>query len=384
MNKNILIVGGGVIGLSAALGLSLAGHTVSVFDSRSLKPNLIYGDDMRVYAINDASKKLFERLGCWEAIVNQRVSPYQKMHVWDAGSEGELHFDCLQFAKPQLGFIIEEQAIKNALLSKLINHPLVTLIENTELLEMDEKANQIVLHTKERLHKGDLLIGADGANSWVKKKARFETKETPYGHHALVAKLKTEKSHDKTAWQIFTPTGPLAFLPLSDPNHSSIVYSSHESHIKHLMGLEEGAFCADIQKAFESKLGKVMETSKRVTFPLVERHTQQYVKPKIALMGDALHTIHPLAGLGVNLGLKDVSAFLDCASDNKDTFPAFSVLRRYERSRKGHNALVIEAMRAIKSTFSFTGFPAMLRGVGMNFISDHFIIKKIIAEHAFM
>lgn len=382
--KKIIIVGGGVIGLSVALGLSRLGHECVVLDAKALQSDETTQPDKRVYAINDASRCLFESLNIWEAMSKTRVSPYEKMIVWDARSDGTLSFDCVELAKKQLGFIVEERVMRNALIQALSQCSNVLLNGHSTLQGLERKTDEIILQTDKRLFKGQLLIGADGANSWVKKQSEFETKQRAYHHHALVSTIQTEKPHGKTAWQIFTNQGPLAFLPLSDPHLCSIVYSSPKAYTDNLMGLTEPDFLKRVECDFESRLGRLVKTSDRTAFPLFERHTLNYVKPRIVLMGDALHTIHPLAGLGVNLGLKDVACFLACAEHATTELDHFRVLRQYERQRKGHNTMVIKGMAAIKALFSFGGLPAFYRGWGMNLLSQSPFIKNQIAQLAFM
>lgn len=383
MDTDISIVGGGIIGLSTALGLSDYDLNVSVFDTKalSLSEN---SENLRVYAINQGSIHLFEKLRVWDTIKKTRVGAYEKMHVWDEGSHGVLHFDCVEFAKAYLGYIIEENVIRNALLARLKTKENVRLLPETTLTDVETKEDSIILHGNNRLYKARLLLGADGANSWVKKQLAFNSHEKPYGHHALIATLTLEKSHEKTAWQIFTKHGPLAFLPLSDQHRCSIVFSANKEMINELMSLNDDLFCKAIKKLFQCKLGNVVKTSKRISFPLIERHTRQYVKPRVALLGDALHTIHPLAGLGVNLGLKDVADFLTCVGENPEELDSFSTLRRYERMRKGHNSLVMKTMAGIKHMFSPQGMPSSIRGAGMNFISNCMPLKKIIIQQALM
>ena len=380
MAKQVLIIGGGVVGLTAALGLSRLGHDVSVIDGGSLEVSALLSDfEARVYAINEASAALFKAQNVWSFIKEQRLSPYEKMTVWQA-SGGRLSFDSREVAKPELGFIIESKVIKNALIQALSLKPNVSLHQNIKLTDLSISEEKVVAVSKEENFHGQLLLACDGANSWVRKSLQVPVEVRPYGHHAMTATVKTAYPHKKTAYQCFTEDGPLAFLPLAKRDCSSIVWSASEEKINQLLKLDERCFCEALSDAFQHKLGDVSEVSQRFSFPLVERHIKHYIRPGVVFLGDAAHTIHPLAGLGVNLGLSDVACFLRVSEDGNNF--SYSSLRKYERERKAANVMAIKAMAMIKQCYSPNGMPSWLRGAGMSMINQVSPIKKALMDLA--
>ena len=238
-----------------------------------------------------------------------------------------------------------------------------------------------------------LLVGADGAHSKVRQLAAFETREWNYDHNAIVTTVRTEKSHAYTAWQRFLKTGPLAFLPLHcesngamDSHYSSIVWSVETDVAKQLMALDDQAFCNRLGKDFEYQLGNVVHAAKRYSFPLRQRHATDYVQPHIALIGDAAHTIHPLAGQGVNLGLLDVVALTQeivRAKNRQLPLSEFATLRRYQRARAGNNLGMMMAMEGFKRLFGARDLTLRwLRNVGLNQVNNLPALKNLMIKQA--
>lgn len=385
MKKQVTIIGGGIVGMAMAALLAQQKLDTLIIDPAPMIPNQNNQTDLRVYAINHASQKIFNRIGIWQDIVKHDVGIYRNMHVWDQNSSGQLLFDAQTLARSELGFIIEEKIIKNALLEHLQNIEHVTLLGENKLHDFhyhDTAKIHLELGSGESIQT-NLVIGADGGNSWLRKKLQFNCQATPYEHHALVCNLETELPHDNTAYQIFTDCGPLAFLPLRGKNQCSIVWSQPEKRINQLINLSDSDFQIELAKSFQNKLGKIIKISKRVNFPLIERVVDPFVKPGVALIGDALHTIHPLAGLGVNLGLGDVVSLADILEQAGDDFCLFKTLRKYERARKGSVLATTKLMKLIKNTFSDQGLiPAPIRAMGMNFITHSNFIKRQIIGFA--
>lgn len=399
-NYDVIIVGGGMVGnaLACSLGAGLGNNSnqpplkVAVVENH--KPNYQWPKDsfdLRVSAITRASQCWLEELGVWQAIIDERATPYSEMFVWDAGGEGSIHFDCAEVGEPNLGHIIENRIINKCLAqhaAQLDNIDFYCPASPTKLSLNTHQAklkldNKTLLETK-------LIVGADGGNSWVRQQAGIEVSVDDYEQTAVVANVKTECPHQNTAWQRFLPTGPLAFLPLTDNqssnNHSAIVWSTTPSEAQRLCKLTSTEFNTELEVAFDHKLGAIVDSGPRASFPIKGRHAQQYVKPQLALIGDAAHTIHPLAGQGVNLGFSDAKSLaqtiINAQSSNKP-ISSFKTLRRFERSRRGDNLLMLEAMGMFKRLFS-NSTPGLreLRNFGLNFADQTPAIKNLFMTYA--
>jgi len=297
---DIVIVGGGMVGSALACALAPSQERkkikIALIEGRKADTNWSADSfDMRVSAITRASQQLLEKLGVWESMCELRVSPYAEMIVWDATGSGSIHFDCADIGEPNLGHIIENRVISHALMKQ------AEQFENIDLF-CPASPKRLLLHTDRaqlELEDGmvlesDLLVGADGGNSWIRQQAGIQVHTRTYNQQALVTTVKTEHYHQETAWQRFLPTGPLAFLPLTD-GYSSIVWSTTPEQANELLELDEATFKTTLAEAFEHKLGDITEVGPRASFPLKGQHAKHYVKPHLALVGDAAHTIHPLA-----------------------------------------------------------------------------------------
>jgi len=383
---DVIIVGGGLVGLSLAAALGRADIPVAVVEAREPETEWPADSiDLRVYAITRASQALFTELGAWSAM-QSRAGAFRDMHVWDAGGSGDIHFDSAELGEPYLGHILESRVIEKALLEVIADLPAVQRYCPARVLGFSDlgTAQQLELEDGRKLS-ARLLVGADGKNSRVRDYAGIHVRVSDYGQQALVAVVATEKPHRETAWQRFLPTGPLAFLPLHD-GRCSIVWSATSAEAGRLLGLDDDAFCAALSEAFDYRLGKVLACGERVLFPLQRQHAEQYVKPRLALVGDAAHVIHPLAGQGVNLGLKDVKQLADTvllARQQQRDIGALSVLRRFERARKGDNMAMMAAMDGFKHLFgSRIGPLRWARNLGLNLVDAATPIKNRIMRSA--
>lgn len=385
---DIIIVGGGMVG--SALACALGDSTLSIALIESNTPNYewpIDSFDLRVSAITRASQNFLDALGVWQNIVNDRATAYHDMHVWDAGGDGSIHFDCAEIGEPNLGHIIENRVINKALIeqAKRIDNVDIYCPATPMQLLLDDNYATLQLDDGTSLN-AELLVGADGGQSWVRQQAGISVNTRDYQQTAVVANVTTERPHQHTAWQRFLPTGPLAFLPLSNGtnnNISSIVWSTSADEAARLCELDETDFNAELPIAFAAKLGNILATGPRASFPIKGQHASHYVKSHLALIGDAAHTIHPLAGQGVNLGFADAhclaKTILSAHTANK-RIGSFKTLRRYERSRRGDNLLMLEAMGIFKQLFSNNTLGLReLRNAGLN-LSD----KSMSLKHFFM
>tara|TARA_R110000868_G_scaffold380784_1_gene646867 strand:+ start:41867 stop:43018 length:1152 start_codon:yes stop_codon:yes gene_type:complete len=378
-NYDIIIIGAGMVGLSLAHALADSELSIAIVEAKADEPVWPRdGYDLRVSAINPHSQQFFEQLNLWQAIKALRISPFEKMYVWDANSDGNITFDAADDAKPYLGHIIENSVIRKTMLDVLPSN--VTLLSPITLTAYQPK--QLTTATGETLH-ANVIVGADGGNSWLRQQANIAITEHDYQARAIVATVKTEKPHQCMAYQRFLTTGPLAFLPLDDSNYCSIVWSAKNEEVERLMALTDTEFEQAITHAFENKLGNVSLQSARPSFPLIAKHAKHYVDEGLALIGDAAHTIHPLAGLGVNLGFADAKCLADTintALQSDRNHAAKQVLRKYERARKADNVITQKTMTAFDKLFSSNNALATLRGSGLNLTDKCQVLKTAFTQ----
>ena len=386
---DIVIVGAGMVGATLACGLAEEAEQLNIAIIDANAPNFDWDEnsyDMRVSAITRASQTLFKNIGAWEKIIEQRVSPYQDMFVWDEGGKGELHFDSADMGETDLGHIIENRVIVKSLHQRIKELPQIELLcpAKLENIEFNDDKASLTLEDKTELS-ANLVVAADGSRSWVRQQADIAVKGWDFDQSALVTTVKTEKYHQDTAWQRFLNTGPLAFLPLTD-GYSSIVWSTSPDEAKRLIEISEEDFAIELEQAFESKLGKVSSVARRAAFPLRLFETLNYVKPRLAIVGDAAHTIHPLAGQGVNLGLADVASLIEVtveALNSKKDIGALKVLRRYERWRRADNRSMLLAMDGLKRLFgSELSAVKSLRSLGLDITNKITPLKNLIMQQA--
>jgi len=294
------------------------------------------------------------------------------MRVWDAGGSGDIHFDSAELGEPYLGHILESRVIEKALLDVVADLPGVNLFCPARVKAFEDQGGRQQVELQDgRLLGAKLLVGADGKDSLVRGYAGIHARASDYGQQALVAVISTQYPHAETAWQRFLPSGPLAFLPLTD-GRCSIVWSADSDEARRLMELDDAGFCAALGEAFDYRLGKVLDCGERLLFPLRRQYAERYVAPRLALVGDASHVVHPLAGQGVNLGLKDVRELSDTllqARQKQRDIGSLSVLRRYERARKGDNMATMLVMDGFKHLFGSRVAPLRwARNLGLNLV----------------
>ena len=368
---DIAIVGGGMVGLAVACGLQGSGLRVAVIEQAEPQPvDPASAPQLRVSAINAASEKLLAKLGVWDEIVALRASRYHGMEVWDRDSFGRIAFDDRSLGFSHLGHIIENGVIHRALWQKAQQLKDVTLLAPAELQQVAWGENEVFLTLKDgNMLTAKLVVGADGANSWLRNKADIPMTSWDYRHHALVATIRTAEPHGGVARQAFHGEGILAFLPLSDPHLCSIVWSLSPQQAEQMQQAEAADFNQTLNVAFDNRLGLCELESERRVFPLTGRYARQFAAHRLALVGDAAHTIHPLAGQGVNLGFMDAAELIHevrrLHGQGKD-FGQHLYLRRYERSRKHSAALMLAGMQGFRELFAGSN-PAkkLLRDIGL-------------------
>lgn len=397
---DVVIVGGGLVGttLACALATELGkGFSIALIEAREPSPLPVMDDstpfEPRVSALTQASRQLLTNIGVWPQITRQRFGLMKNMTVWDADGTGRIEFHGEELGQSELGFIVENRITVSCLFERLGDFDSIDLVAPATITGLSE----IEQDGLRRLHLDDgrtlaasLVVGADGAMSKVRDLAAIELQEKGYQQSAIVTTVKTEFPHQHTAWQRFLDTGPLAFLPLrscdGDDHFCSIVWSLDDEQVGDLMALDDEAFKAALERAFESQLGQIIEVDPRFVFPLRQRHAETYVKEGVALVGDAAHTIHPLAGQGVNLGMLDAAVLteeLKRAFQRELPVGEMSVLQRYQRRRRGDNALMMGTMRGFKLLFGESALPVRwLRNTGMSWMNELEPLKNRVAANA--
>lgn len=387
MDFDILVVGGGMVGATLACALGDSPLRVAVLETTA--PGLDWppaGYDNRVSAITRATQRVFQAVGAWEGMVRRRVSPYTAMHVWDQGGRGAIHFDCHDLDEPDLGFIVENSVILAALTERLAAFDNVQLVCPARVRAMvrDDEAVRLTLADGRELS-GKVVVGADGARSWVREQARITTTGWAYDQHAVTATVHTSKPHGRTAWQRFLPSGPLAFLPLPEPNASSIVWSTSPQAAEALKHMDKAAFLDALQEAFGDTLGRMEAVGPRAVTPLLLQHADAYCDERVVLVGNAAHAIHPLAGQGLNLGVLDAAVLAEVWLDAhaRHDIGRRATLRKYERRRKGDNLAVMVAMDGFKVLFGSTLAPVRwARNVGLSLSDRAGPVKQALVRRA--
>lgn len=384
---DLLVVGGGMVGAALARACSGKGLRIAVIETREPRRDWPAGEiDLRVSALSRASQRILARLGAWERIATLGANPYRKMCVWDALGGGSIHFDAQSLGEPDLGHIVENRVIQLALWETLESAPDITLVCPASIVEIErtETESRVVLADGQVIA-GRLLVAADGRDSLVRELSGIETEGRDYDQRAIVANVRPQEWHEETAWQRFLPTGPLALLPLAD-GRCSLVWSATQERAAELLAMGDAAFSAALTDASEARLGALVVAGPRAAFGLRLQHAKQYVLPGLALVGDAAHAVHPLAGQGVNLGFLDaaeLAAAIDLALERGRDIAGLWSLRHYARARRGDNTAMLAAMDLLKRTFSNDALPvAAARSLGLTLTDRIGPLKALFMERA--
>ncbi|WP_445144585.1 UbiH/UbiF/VisC/COQ6 family ubiquinone biosynthesis hydroxylase [Dyella sp. Tek66A03] len=383
---DVAVVGGGMVGAATALALARAGFATALLEARAPLPWSAQDEvDLRVVGLAPSSVALLDELDVWTSIRESRASPYAHMHVWDAATGAAIHFDAATEGRDLLGYIVENNLVQWTLWQAL-EHAGVRRLCPAQVKGFDvlEDRVQLELAGGEALS-ARLLVAADGAASPLRALAGIETQGRDYAQRGVVAHVTTERAHEGTAWQRFLETGPLALLPLAD-GRSSIVWSLPEAEAQRVMALGDQAFLDELGVASDFRLGRVMGSTPRAAFPLRLQLAKSYQAERFVLLGDAAHAVHPLAGQGVNLGLRDVTELRDtlvAARDAGRDIAASHVLRGYARRRRSADTLDALGFDALARIYSWQLPPLVAaRGLGVRLLDRLSPIKRRLAEHA--
>jgi 2-octaprenylphenol hydroxylase len=389
LQYDIVIAGAGIAGLTLAALLAESGLRIAMVERFESQPP---GEpaELRVSAISRASMQVFERCGVAQDLIAQRATAFEQMHVWDVSGAGEIHFDSADMGLETLGYIIENSRIQQALMQRVAACDNIELLcpANIVAIEWSEASSQLQLEDGGTLA-CRLVIGADGVHSFVRSAANIAFKRSPYDQSGLVCVVATEHPHQHTAWQVFHADGPLAFLPMFDQSQRhqcSIVWTLPSAVAEQYAELDEAEFISRLEQAFQYRLGSLQLVSERAAFPLQHGHVERYVQNGMALIGDAAHIIHPLAGQGANLGIHDadsLAGILLQARQAQRNWSAWHTLRAYERSRKGENMLMENAMTGFNLLFSNDNpWLALVRNAGLNAVDQASFVKHRFMRHA--
>lgn len=391
--RTMLIVGGGPVGLALAALLGRAAGAgrwrIRLLEPRPAPVWREAEPDLRVYALSRASQNVLAAADAWRRMAARRVSPYRRMVVWEGAlgaSLGSLSFDSAEIGEPDLGHIVEDRLLRACLLEALGECPDVDLRFGVELAAVRAAPARVEVTTAagETLD-ADVLVAADGGASTVRALLDLPVVSRSYGQAAVVAHVGTERPHRETAWQRFLRAGPVALLPLAD-GRSSVVWSTSADAARDLVDASDGTFASALESATDGALGAITPSSARASFPLRVLHARRYCAARVALIGDAAHTIHPLAGQGMNLGLIDAAALAEvlqaavaCGEDPGD----LRVLRRYERRQKGRNLKTLLAMDALHRLFTRSGaLLSPLRASGLSLVDASPAAKRLLMREA--
>ena len=385
MNVDVAIVGAGITGATLACAIAKAGLRVAVIEASDPPPPLTDERQLRVSAITVASQRILRAIHVWDALPLARAGVFREMHVWDAAGSGSVHFDSADIGTDALGHVLENGVIQRGLDARMASLDTLALIRPEELQDLQVEGDGVTLHLSGSRLRARLVVGADGSHSRVRELAGIQCDGGDYGQQALVATVRAASWHRETAWQRFLANGPIAFLPL--PGHlCSIVWSTLPELAQALLAESDQGFASAVEEAFESRLGGIELVGGRAAFPLRHLHARAYVAERVALVGDAAHTVHPLAGQGANLGLQDAAVLAEILlrtwSRERDLGRRTN-LRPYERWRKGRNHLMQQGMSGFQWLFGSQLEPLRVaRNLGLSLVDRTPPLKRLFMRYA--
>ncbi|EAU55517.1 UbiH/UbiF/VisC/COQ6 family ubiquinone biosynthesis hydroxylase [Mariprofundus ferrooxydans] len=385
MDADVIIVGGGMVGLALACALKGSGLHIVVIERAEAQVCYSLGRDCRVSAIVRGNQQILAGIGVWRYL-EADAEPIRAMRVWDNQEPGGIRFDAAEIDEAAMGYLIENSCTQAAMHRAMLESDDIEYLCPAEIaaLEWFDERVQVSL-SDGRVLNTPLLVGADGGRSWVREQAGIACCERDYGQHGIVATVRPERGHGGAAYQRFLPTGPLAVLPMTE-GLCSIVWSAENDEAGRLMAMSDGEFLAAMNATFGPVLGRVAEAGERAAFPLVGRLAHHVVRERVALVGDAAHCIHPLAGLGVNLGLRDAMVLAQEICDARrfdEDWGELAVLNRYMKQRMPDVLSVMASMEGFHQLFT-RDLPGLkgLRGLGMRLVGNSGSIKKLLMRNS--
>ena len=380
---DVAVVGGGLVGKTAALALTQSGYKTALLAQPAAPRPADLAFDTRIYALSSSSQALLERLRVWQALDHGRLAPVYDMRVY-GDAHAELHFSAYQASVPQLAWIAESSLIETSLDAALRFQPNLTWFDaRAQGFDVRDDAAMLTLSSGQVLE-ADLVVGADGAHSWVRSQMGARIERRDYRQTGVVANFKASLPHRETASQWFRDGEIVALLPLPD-GHVSLVWSAHTAHADELLALDPAQLAAEVERVSHGQLGTLECVTPAAGFPLALQTVDKLIAPRVALVGDAAHLIHPLAGQGMNLGLRDVAALADAIA-NKEPFRNLGdtvLLRRYERSRREDIRALMVATDGLQRLFAVPGsFAKAVRNAGMAFVGAQPLVKRWLVSAA--
>lgn len=393
-HADVVVVGAGIAGLAMAAALARLDIDIVILEGGPCPEPLpdqrdrgVNDWDRRVSALTPASQRFLEHIGAWQHISTTRMAPFRHMRVWDAEGTGDIDFHADEVDADSLGTIVENRETIAALLRVVSAQPRVQLHYNSAVVTLEQSEDAVVLTTQS----GDsfqtaLVIGADGARSRVRDLGEFKTRQWSYHQHAIVGTIAVEPGHEETCWQAFLRTGPLALLPLNHTQLCSIVWSLDDDAYEAWASCDEATFVRGLNSALGPQGPTVVSCGARAAFPLHQCHATDYTRDRVVLIADAAHSIHPLAGQGINLGLADVETLAEILGQSVAAgMPpnAAWALKKYQRIRKGDNLAMMAAMQAFKMGFgSQQPWLRVLRNTALSRVNQSQSLKQWFTRQA--
>ncbi|MFP6817381.1 MAG: FAD-dependent monooxygenase [Pseudomonadales bacterium] len=380
----IVVVGGGLVGSLIALGIAQTRREVTLIDrSRPQIQQGVLGMDIRNVAVSPASRELLEQVGIWGDL---HAAPYSAMQVWEERGTRAIEFQAREVGRDELGWIVESSEVLCALWEALSQMSNVTLETGAAVEEVSVNESCVVVRIAGRDLWARLLVGADGARSRVREALKVATRQTPTGHHALATVVRTELGHHGVALQRFLIDGPLALLPSNDTHLSSVVWSQPPARAEQRLALTEEEFCAEIQACLEARLGNVTAVDERFVFPLSQMLVESFnPTPRVLIVGDAARVLHPLAGLGANVGFEDARDLLDDLAAMPQGLDPGSpgMWRRFARQRRARSQMMISLMTGFRRAYAGSGpWSQWLRNTGVDWLNSAGPLKRQLIKEA--